>query len=289
MEKWKKFLIGGYVSVIIGLFSFSLTFIIIPFLFSIIPYHHIPIAIILIVFGIFDIHYALSHKDDSEEKYFLPYGGISLRKKRIKKWIKKEIMEGLGTELNPYKFVDSSKIPEYIKIEVKNTNSYILINNCILSELYLENCTNVIIDSNRISSVLLEYCSNITIINNVINFLRLEYSIGNVIDNNQLPEYNLTHLKQNKIHFPKGESIMFLAFCLTGIFLILFFTIMIFGFRFSFNYRVGIVLLILTGGGVVFGLIFLKSLNLVDSMKLYKKSLNNLNIITNNSPLIQDY
>ena len=223
MEKWKKFLIGGYISIIIGFFSLSLTFLIIPFFFSIIPYHHIPIAIILIVFGIFDIHYALSHKDESEEKYFMPYGGISLSKKRIKKWIKKDIMEGLGTELNPYTFVDSSKIPEYIKVEVKKTNSYILIKNCNLSELYLDNCTNVIVDNNRISSVLLEYCSNITIINNVMNFLRLQYSTGNVIDSNQIPEYNLTYLKQSKIRFPKGESIMFLAYCLTGIFLIMFF------------------------------------------------------------------
>ena len=54
MEKWKKFLIGGYVSIAAGLFSLCLTFIIIPLIFSVVPYHHAAIAVLLIGFGIVD-------------------------------------------------------------------------------------------------------------------------------------------------------------------------------------------------------------------------------------------
>ena len=76
MEKWKGFLIGGYIGFIISLFNVIFALIICPFVFSVIPYHIALVAIPVLFLSIIDILWAQKHKGEFEEKYFLPNGRI---------------------------------------------------------------------------------------------------------------------------------------------------------------------------------------------------------------------
>jgi len=207
LEKWKKFLIGGYISIAAGLFSLCLTFIIIPLIFSIIPYHHSAIAVVLIVFGVVDVRYALTHKEESDTEYFIPYGRLLLTKKRIKRGVKAGMIGGLGTRLNPYKFIDPDKLPENLKIHMKNIRSFFQLENCRIEGVHLEKCKNIIIDSCQVGFIHFDRCTDIQVVNNSVKFIRLDLSNGIFFENNDIPEHVYNDLRMYIMPFPKGDAL----------------------------------------------------------------------------------
>ena len=154
------------------------------------------------------------------------YGQLHLNEKRIKTWVETGVLEGLGTELKPYKLVSPEKLPD--TMSVGNLKSHLQISNCTLSMLFINKAENIIIENSKIGYLGLEFCSHITITNNTINNIRLKYSISNVIRNNLIPENIIRNLKMSRLEFPKDELPFFFIFlaALFGTVIFLSFTVL---------------------------------------------------------------
>jgi len=271
MEKWKKFLIGGYITITAGFFSLFLTLIILPLMFSVVPYHHIAMGVVIIGLGIVDVRIALTHKDEKDTEYFFPYGRLLLRKKRIKRWIKAGMIEGLGTRLNPYKFIDPDKLPENLKIHMKNIRSFFQLENCRIEGVHLEKCKNIIIDSCQVGFIHFDRCTDIQVVNNSINLVRLELSNGIFFENNDMPEHVYNDLRMYILPFPKGDALT--ALIAAAIMLTVFNIWMLFlGFPVIGFLLANIAMLLV-------GLIFLLGGGLLKKIKFYNRMKNRPNII----------
>jgi len=271
MEKWKKFLIGGYISIGAGLFSLCLTFLIIPLIFSVVPYHHSAIAVVLIVFGVVDVRYALTHKEESDIEYFIPYGRLLLTKKRIKRGVKAEMIEGLGTRLNPYKFKEPDKLPTNLKIHMKSINSFFQIENCRIEGINFEKCKNIIIDSCRVGFIHFDRCTDIQVINNKVNLVRLDLSNGIFFENNDMPEHVYNDLRMYIMPFPKGDALTVLIMSVLA-----FLTINIVFLIINMPLRGFLIFNIIM---LVVPLILLLNTGLIKNIKFYNRMKNRPNII----------
>lgn len=186
MEKWKGYLYRSIVLMLIG-FSFPIAGIMIAvilnqeltfdyifrYLFALGPF---------VFFGIRDIMYALKHKHN---KYYFPHGILFITRKNIEDLKKEGVIKGYGLEDHPY-YIHFTEDVKLSRIQMKDLNCYLKIENMNVRVLLIQNCENITINSNNITRLRLILCYDIRITNNTIQELRLGNSHATIVENNDI-------------------------------------------------------------------------------------------------------
>ncbi len=218
MEKWKKHYYLGLFSILIGITFFVLLFVVFPILNPHYKFDYISRSfsmLLPLIIGVIEIREASKYKKD---KFFSPFGILIITESNIKTFLQEKVIEGDGSQDNPFQIVDYSKLPSAIiltKIE-----SFLQINNAELNILELKKCRNIMITNCKIKRIELIYCTDVIIENNVIQVFKIENSWKNFIKNNRISEKYLERLNKNKsTKFPYDELTYFIVFSIATIFL----------------------------------------------------------------------
>lgn len=218
MEKWKIHYYFGLFFIFTGATFFVFLFVVLPFLNPTYKYVYIFgsfIGIPPLIFGIIEVRHAFKYRKD---KFFFPFGILIITESNIKTFLQEKVIEGDGSQDNPFQILDYSKLPSAIiltKIE-----SFLQINNAELNILELKKCRNIMITNCKIKRIELIYCRDVIIENNVIQVFKIENSWKNLIKNNKISVKYLKYLNKNKASkFPVDELTYFIVFIIATIFL----------------------------------------------------------------------
>ena len=214
MEKWKKHCYFGLFSIFIGINFFVLLFVVFPILNPHYKFDYISRSfsmVLPLIIGVIEIREASKYKKD---KFFFPFGILTISKSNIKTFLQEKIIEGDGSQNKPFQILDYSKLPSTIMLT--KIESFFQINNTELDVLKLKKCRNILISNCNIERIHLIYCTDVIIENNVIQVFKIENSWNNVIKNNKISE---KYLNKNKLsRFPVDELTYFIVFSIAIIF-----------------------------------------------------------------------
>jgi len=126
--------------------------------------------------------YALKHKHN---KYYFPHGILFITRKNIEDLKKEGVIKGYGLEDHPY-YINFTEDVKLSRIQMKDLNCYLKIENMNVRVLLMKNCENITINSNNITRLRLILCYDIRITNNAIQELRLGNSHGSIVENNDI-------------------------------------------------------------------------------------------------------
>jgi len=113
--------------------------------------------------------------------------------------VKELLSKGSGTETDPAIIEPSEDIPKYL-LFLKDSNLYVIIQNCYLERLVLDSCKNVRIENCNIWSFAIQHCSKVFVNKSTMRrFLKLWWSNNVKIEDCDINRVKFTQSNSNNI------------------------------------------------------------------------------------------